>query len=257
MSLMSLVILCIALLVAVLGYMTAWFFVARLSNRTDVVDIAWGLGFVYVAWVAWLIQDMPPGVPLLTVLFVTAWGLRLAFHIGTRNIRKPEDHRYVVFRKKWQPRFWETAYLRIFLLQGVLLLTIGSTALASIIATTTSNLITNVGYVIWAAGITYETIADYQLRKFVNRKKPGEIMQLGLWRYSRHPNYFGEIASWWGAAIVGLSLQQWWAVLGALSITILITKVSGIPPLEHHYANNSQFQEYKKRTSVLIPLPRR
>jgi steroid 5-alpha reductase family enzyme len=117
--------------------------------------------------------------------------------------------------------------------------------------------VTILGFVIWVVGIAYEAVADYQLRVFIKSKKPGEIMQRGLWRNSRHPNYFGELASWWGAAAVGLSLQQWWAVIGAGVITVLITKISGIPLLEQHYATNPAFQKYKKHTSVLIPLPRR
>jgi steroid 5-alpha reductase family enzyme len=255
---MSLLALFTGLIVATFGYMTAWFVVARLSNRADVVDTAWGLGFVYVAWVAWLIQGKPSGVPLWIVLFVTVWGVRLALHIGTRNIRKPEDHRYVVFRDKWKPKFWQTAYVRIFLLQGVLLLTISSTAVAGIVAKKQGFVpVVILGFIVWVIGIICEAVADYQLRIFVKTKKPGEIMQTGLWRYSRHPNYFGEITAWWGAALVGLSLGQWWAVLGAGVITLLITKVSGVPLLEQHYAENKAFQEYKKHTSILIPLPRR
>ncbi|HWT55842.1 MAG TPA: DUF1295 domain-containing protein [Candidatus Microsaccharimonas sp.] len=245
------------LFVAVLGYMTAWFVIARLTDRADVVDTAWGLGFVYVAWLTWLMVGKPGGVPLVGVLFVTVWGLRLAAHIFTRNHAKSEDHRYMAYRKKWGSDFWLNTYIRIFLLQGVLLLSISSTAVASINTKQPGSFVTVIGLVVWMAGIVYEAVADYQLRQFVKTKKPGEIMQAGLWRYSRHPNYFGEITSWWGAAIVGLSYAQWWALFGAGVITLLITKVSGVPLLERHYADNSQFQEYKKHTSILIPLPRR
>ncbi|MBC7581782.1 DUF1295 domain-containing protein [Aeromicrobium sp.] len=246
-----------ALFAATILYMSAWFAVARITDRTDVVDTAWGLGFVYVTFVAWVLWGSPDGVALLVVLFVAAWGIRLALHIFTRTIKKSEDHRYVVYRKKWEPKFWATAYLRIFLTQGVLLLIISSTAIASITAETDAfELLLSAGFAVWGIGIVCEAVADYQLRVFVRTKKPGEIMQTGIWRYSRHPNYFGELASWWGAALVGLSLQQWWAVIGAAVITLLITKISGIPLLEKHYADNPTFKEYKKHTSILIPLPR-
>lgn len=254
---MPLLVIFLGLLVAVFGYMTAWFVVARLADRADVVDTAWGLGFVYVAWLAWLIREKPGGVPFWAVVLVTIWGVRLALHILQRNVKKAEDHRYVVFREKWRPHFWRNAYVRIFLLQGVLLLAICSTAVASIIADAQASQLALVGFAVWAMGIVCEAVADYQLGQFVKTKKPGEIMQAGLWRYSRHPNYFGELASWWGAALVGLSLGQWWAVIGAGVITLLITKISGIPLLEQHYASNPAFQEYKKHTSILIPLPRR
>jgi steroid 5-alpha reductase family enzyme len=232
-----------ALLFAALGYMTAWYLVARITNRTDVIDTAWGLGFVYLAWLTWRLWESPGGVPLVIVIFVTIWGLRLSLHLFTRTIHHPEDRRYVDYRRKWKDMFWVNAYLRIFVLQGLLLLALMPLAV--------------VGFLVWGVGIICETVADYQLRSFVKTKKKGEIMQTGLWRYSRHPNYFGELASWWGAAIVSLSLHQWWAVIGALTITLLITKVSGIPLLEKHYEDNKTFQKYKKHTSVLIPLPPR
>ncbi len=254
---MSLIVTFTGLFIAVVGYITTWFVIARLSNRTDVVDTAWGLGFVYLALVAWLMQGHPTGIPLISLLFVAAWGFRLALHIGSRNFRNAEDdYRYQEFRQKWQPNYWSMAYLRIFLLQALLVLVIGSSAVASILdGHPALKVVAVLGYVVWGVGIVVEAIADWQLRRFVATKKSGQIMQTGLWRYSRHPNYFGEITSWWGAAIVALSLQQWWGIVGALVITLLITKVSGIPPLEKHYADNPAFQKYKRRTSVLIPLP--
>lgn len=249
----------VGLLLAVTGYMTAWFVVARMSGRTDVVDVAWGLGFVYVSLVAWLIQGRPGGVPLATLIFVAVWGARLAWHIGSRNFAKTEDdHRYQQFRTKWAGKYWQTTYVRIFLLQGVLLLIVCSSAVASILPSAEPVrwlLIT--GYLLWGFGIGFESVADWQLSRFVRRKKPGEIMQAGLWRYSRHPNYFGEVTVWWGAAVVAIAVGQWWGIVGALLITVLITKVSGVPPLEKHYAGNPEFQKYKRRTSVLIPLPPR
>ncbi len=257
---MHLVILFAALAVAVLVYMSGWFALARLTNRTDVVDTAWGLGFVFVAVLTWLIEGQPGpgGVPLLATIFTTIWGVRLAAHITSRNVKKTEDHRYVVYREKWQLRFWRTAYVRIFLLQGLLLLIIASTAVAGITAKHSSNRpVVVFGFILWAVAIVFEAVADYQLRNFVKTKKPGQIMQTGLWHYSRHPNYFGEVMVWWGAAIVALGVRQWWGIIGALIITLLITKVSGVPPLEKHYADNPAFQKYAKHTSVFVPLPPR
>lgn len=256
---MLLLITLIALFLAAWGYMTAWYVIARLSGRTDVVDTAWGLGFVYVALVAWLLQGRPDGVPLYTLLFVAVWGLRLSGHIGRRNFAKSDDdYRYREFRAKWGSQYWQTAYLRIFLLQAVLLVIIDTTAVASILpGYVWWRPLTVIGYSVWACGIGFEALGDWQLSRFVRTKKPGQIMQSGLWRYSRHPNYFGEIMAWCGAALVAVSIQQWWGIVGAIVIIFLITKISGIPPLERHYADNSAFQKYKQHTSVLIPLPRR
>lgn len=257
---MSLLAIFLTLLLAVWAYMTLWFGLARITQRTDLVDSAWGLGFIYIAWLAWALQDSTFSlIKLMAAAFVSLWGLRLFVHIFSRNVRKKEDdHRYLVYREKWKANYWLTAYVKIFLLQGVLMLAISTTTIAIMTSSHSSlHWLAIVGFAIWGVGIVAEAEADNELSKFVKTKKPGEIMTKGLWRYSRHPNYFGEITSWWGAAIVALSLQQWWGIIGALLITFLITKVSGIPPLEKHYAGNKVFQEYKKHTSVLVPLPRR
>jgi len=244
------------LALAVWLYMSAWFVVAKVTNRADVVDSAWGLGFIYAAWLAWWVNGRQQDITLLAAAFVSLWGLRLFLHIFTRNVRKSEDYRYVQFRRKWGKLFWPQAYLRIFILQGVLLLLISTTTIAIM----TRHLLAwhplaIAGFAIWALGIIFEGEADAELRNFVKTKKSGEIMQKGLWRFSRHPNYFGEITTWWGAALVAISVGQYWGVIGALAITFLITKVSGIPPLEKHYASNKAYEKYKRHTSVLIPLP--
>jgi steroid 5-alpha reductase family enzyme len=237
-------------------YVTLWFLAARIAKRVDLIDTAWGLGFVYIAWLAWRLDGSPTGVPQWIVFFVTIWGIRLAVHIFRRTIHKSEDRRYVSYRRKWKDRFWSSTYLRIFLVQGLLMLLISSTAILGIASDdAVSTPLVILGFAIWAGGIICEAVADYQLGQFLKDRKPGEIMQDGLWRYSRHPNYFGELASWWGAAIVGISVGQWWSIIGAAVITVLITKISGIPLLEKHYAKNEAFQEYKKHTSILIPLP--
>jgi steroid 5-alpha reductase family enzyme len=247
----------LSLFIAVVVFMTGWFVIARLTDRIDVVDTAWGLGFVYVALLAWLTQGTPSGVPLLTLLFVAVWGFRLAWHLASRNFaRSTDDHRYLEYRNKWSDKFWPSAYVRIFLLQGFLLLIISSTAVASILSLRNPTVwLAIAGFVIWGGGIVYESVADWQLRQFVKTKKPGEIMQTKLWRYSRHPNYFGEVTAWWGAAIVAVSVGQWWGIIGAIVITTLITKISGVPLLEKRYAANPAFHKYAQRTSVLIPLP--
>jgi steroid 5-alpha reductase family enzyme len=253
---MSLFATFLVLALAIWAYMTLWFVIARLFQRTDLVDSAWGLGFIYIAWLAWLMNGRSIGIKLAAAEFVTLWGLRLFVHIFHRNVGKHEDYRYVAYREKWGDKFWLTAYTRIFLTQGVLLLAISTTTIAIMTATKSSwHGLLILGFIVWALGIIIEAEADAELTKFVKHKKPGQIMTKGLWHYSRHPNYFGEITTWWGAAIVAISVQQWWGIIGALLITFLITKVSGIPPLEKHYADNVAFQKYKKHTSILIPLP--
>ena len=113
-----------------------------------------------------------------------------------------------------------------------------------------------VGFVIWAIGFCIEVLSDWQLDEFIKHKKKGEVMDKGLWKYSRHPNYFGEVTLWWGIWVISLSINPvWWSVIGPLTITFLILFVSGVPMLEKSMKKNKNFREYSKRTSIFIPLP--
>lgn len=256
---MSLLATFLVLLLAVWAYMTLGFVVARLTNRTDVVDSAWGLGFVVVAWAAWLLDSRQADLRLLAAGFVSLWGIRLFTHITRRTLQKTEDYRYVAYREKWAENYWLKAYLRIFLTQGGLLLAVSLPVIAimSVPHHEVVVWLAVVGFMVWGVGIIFEAEADSELQKFIKTKQPGQIMTTGLWRYSRHPNYFGEVMAWWGAALVAASLNQWWGIAGAVVITWLITKVSGLPPLEKHYEGNKAFEAYKKHTSVFVPLPRK
>lgn len=255
---MSLIELFLVLALAVWTYVTIWFVAARLTERTDVIDTAWGLGFIYVAWLAWLLTDRQVDVKLVAVSFVSLWGFRLAAHITKRNIKKAEDYRYVAYREKWGENYWLYAYFKLFLTQGLLLLLVSLPVIGIVSSPHGAwTWLAVVGFVIWAKGIVFEAEADAELTAFIRHKKPGEIMTTGLWKYSRHPNYFGEVTTWWGAAIVAVSFQQYWGVIGAAVITYLILKVSGIPLLEKHYAKNKAFQAYAKHTSIFFPLPPR
>lgn len=254
---MGAVVFWVALLVIVISYMTLWYGVSLVTNRLDVVDTAWGLGFILVAWVSLGLRANFGAVQLLSAVLVSVWGVRLSAHIASRNWRKREDdHRYQVLRQKWGGDNHK-AYAHIFLLQGALLTFVSLPMAAIAFSHHQPDVFSYAGWVIWLFGISYEAVADWQLRNFITRHEKGShgIMSRGLWRYSRHPNYFGELVTWWGATLVAISVRQWWGVFGALVITLLITKISGIPPLEKHYGGNKAYKAYRQRTSVLIPLP--
>lgn len=239
----------------VLAYMVSWFVLAVILKRRDVVDSAWGLGFVLVAWSAYLMRNNDTAFTFVSMLLVTVWGLRLFLHLTTRNWKKAEDYRYQQMGALSGLKIWFKTFVTVFLLQGILLLIISAPVIAIAYADHVSTRIgAGIGLLIWLFGIMFEATADYQLRRFIRAKHAG-IMQNGLWRYSRHPNYFGEITAWWGASIVAASFGQWWGVIGALLITALIVKVSGIPLLEKRYADNPKYQKYARQTSILIPLP--
>lgn len=193
---------------------------------------------------------------LIVDLIVTFWGLRLASHIYRRNISKPEDARYQVWRKTWK-NFFIRSYFQVFLLQGFLMFLIAIPVIFINRFSTGIGPVDAIGILVWIFGFYFESTADRQLSSFLkNPENKGKLMDQGLWRYSRHPNYFGEVAQWWGIFITALSIKSGMlTIIGPLTITTLILFVSGIPLLEKKYAGRPGFEEYKKHTSVFIPLP--
>lgn len=246
----------VALGIIVVSYMSLWYGVARYTHRYDVVDSAWGLGFIVVAWVSLGLRANFGMAQIVSAALVSIWGLRLFGHIARRNWQRDrDDSRYQALRDKWSDAEKHKAYTNIFLLQGALLLFVSLPMVVLAFAPQEPTFATYIGWWVWVFGIAYEAIADNQLTSFLKRRPAGshKIMDTGLWRYSRHPNYFGEIVTWWGAAIVACSLREWWGVIGALTITLLITRVSGIPPLEKRYTGNASYETYRKHTPALIP----
>lgn len=240
-------------LAAVIAYMGIWFGFASYVKRLDVVDSAWGLGFVYLALIIFYGQPGHTDIQVLALWLVTLWGLRLATHITMRNMQRSEDERYAALRRRWGKHVAHKAFTNIYLLQGLLMLLV-STPLLAIESTLRSGWtsLVKVGFVVWFLGLVFETLADYQLRRFLKSGRGG-VMRSGLWQYSRHPNYFGEIITWVGAGLVAGGLGRWWGLIGPAVIAFLIIKVSGLPPLEEHFAKDKAYQEYAKKTSILIP----
>lgn len=237
-------------------YMSLWYGVAVLAKRNDVADIAWGLGFVLLAWSAYLFTGEGSSRAVVVNLLVTVWGLRLAWHIARRNLGKKEDYRYLAWRKQWGKWFYLRSYLQVFMLQGVFL---GLIALPFLWINKQGGSFGTVwdwaGLIVWEMGFWFEVVGDWQLKQFVkNPRNKGKLMQEGLWRYSRHPNYFGEALLWWGIWLMALSLpNSGWTIIGPLTITVLVRFVSGVPLLEKKYAGRADFEAYKKRTSVFVP----
>lgn len=247
-------------LLAVLAYMTVWFLLALWRRRNDLADIAWGGGFITAALAAGLLAEEVTPRGRLVIGLVILWGLRLAVHIGLRNLGRGEDERYRRWREEWGRHWLLRSYLQVFLLQGALCFLISLPVLKIVFSGPSPwTVLDALGLGVWCAGLFFEALGDFQLAQF--KKDPdnrGRIIQHGLWRYSRHPNYFGEVTLWWGVYLLALSTPgSWWTVIGPLTITFLILKVSGIPLLEKKYANNAAFQEYARRTSAFFPLPPR
>ena len=246
-------------LIIIFIYATVWFAVAVYKKRNDVADIAWGLGYILIC--GFLFYTYPASkVSMLLYTLVTLWGLRLSIHIYTRNKNKTEDFRYKAWREEWGKYFYLRSYLQVFLLQGFFLLIIISPVIhAAVELPVKWNAFTWIGLSCWIIGFYFQAVADWQLAVFKsNQKNKGLIIQTGLWKYSRHPNYFGEIMMWWGIFIITIPFENsFYFIIGPLTITLLLVFISGIPMLEKKYKGNAAFEDYKKRTGVLIPMPPR
>jgi len=246
------------LALTLLGYMTSWFVVSIFKKRNDIADIAWGLGFVLMAWLSFIMSGFSTTAFLVNTL-VTIWGLRLAWHIYQRNKNKPEDSRYLEWRKSWN-NFYVRSFLQVYLLQGIFLYLISLPVIFINFSVANSfGILGIIGLLVWVFGFYFESTGDSQLKQFItNPVNKGKVMDRGLWRYTRHPNYFGEVTQWWGIFMISLSVPgSFFTIIGPVTITLLILFVSGIPLLEKKYAGRPDFEEYKKRTSIFLPLPPR
>lgn len=237
------------------GYMNLWFMIGLIKKRNDVADIAWGLGFVLLAWLSFVLYSEHSLRALMVNILITLWGCRLSFHISKRHQGKEEDYRYLAWRNTWK-HFNLRAYFQIFMLQGLLLFAI-SLPIIFINQSQPTSLtpLDLAGLLIWSFGFLFETIADKQLAAFTkNKDNKGKLIQSGLWQYSRHPNYFGEVTQWWGIFFISLNAPHpWISLISPLTITFLILKVSGIPMLEEKMKLKPGFQAYAKKTNVFFP----
>jgi steroid 5-alpha reductase family enzyme len=247
------------LAIILFGYMTSWFCISLIRKRNDIADIAWGLGFVLLAWVSFFLSLMYSQRGLLVTILVSIWGLRLTWHIYLRNKGKPEDYRYLAWRKEWGKWFIIRSYLQVYLLQGFFLFLIIQPVLLINKSIAVIGILDFFGILVWLVGFYFESVGDRELKQFKsNPLNKGKIMDQGLWRYTRHPNYFGEVVQWWGIWILTLTNPNGYStIIGPLTITILILFVSGIPMLEKKYVGRPDFEVYKKKTSVFFPLPQK
>jgi steroid 5-alpha reductase family enzyme len=243
---------------AVTLYASLWFLVALKFRRNDVADVAWGAGFIVLTLAGQFAVTAVSIRAILAPALVTLWGLRLSLHIGLRNRGKAEDPRYRKWREEWGTHAAVRAFLQVFLLQGFLTVVI-LLPVTHIQVHPSAGLtwLDALGGAAWLTGFVFEAVGDFQLARF--KKGPGNrgrVITSGLWKYTRHPNYFGEVTLWWGVWLIACSVPGGWkTVLGPATISALILFVSGIPMLENKYEGNLEFQEYRRRTSAFFPLP--
>jgi steroid 5-alpha reductase family enzyme len=232
-------------------------------KNSSIVDIFWGTGFVISAWVAFLLT--PEGFitrKLLLCVLVSLWGLRLSLHLLFRNWGKAEDFRYQAWRREAGASWWWKSFFKVFLLQGLLLWVIAAPLLAAQISPQPSYLtwLDILAIPVWLVGFTFETLGDWQLSRFkADPANKGGLLNTGVWRYTRHPNYFGDATQWWAFYLLALSAGGWWTIISPLIMTGLLLRVSGVTMLEKTLKDTKPgYQEYIETTSEFIPwIPRR
>lgn len=227
-------------------------------KNVSIVDIFWGVGFVVVnAFYVFNSGELNPR-KILILLLVSAWGLRLAVHLAIRNIGKGEDFRYQEFRRKYgAERYWWFSYFQTFLLQGVLIMIVSLPLLGISMSTHSGslNLVDYFGIFIWLIGFTFEARGDFQMSRFRgDPKNKGKVLDTGLWKYTRHPNYFGDSAVWWAFALFSIAAGSYWHIIGSVLMTLLIIRVSGVVLLEKTLNESKpQYKEYIQKTSSFFP----
>lgn len=239
-------------------YMNLLFLLALLVKKNDIVDVSWGMGFVLLALYSLLASPVWHWRQLAIVLLVMMWGLRLAGYIFIRNKGKAEDFRYANWRREWGKNWVLRSWLQVFMLQGFfMLLIVYPVFLHGFQNGEGFNFFDLSGMLVWLLGFGFEAIGDAQMLRFKkDPKNRGKIMNKGLWRYTRHPNYFGEATMWWGIFLLSLNtVYAWWGIISPIVITWLLVRVSGVPMLEKKYADNPEYQSYIKRTSSFLPGP--
>lgn len=246
----------------VAALMTAVWVASVIVRNAGIIDAFWGLGFVVAAWTYYATTDGFPARKMLIALLVTVWGLRLSVHLAIRNFGKPEDYRYRAMRERWGRRFAWVSLFSVFLLQAVLLwaLSVPIWQAQRLPLPAHVGLLDWLGAAVSLVGMLFETVGDEQLRRFkADPANRGNVMDRGLWRYTRHPNYFGDAMVWWGFGLVALSTPgAIWTIYAPAVMTLLLVRVSGVPLLEKKLQDTRPgYREYVERTRSFVPWRRR
>ncbi len=233
-----------------------WLISIKIKN-VSIVDLFWGFGFVVASVVYFLTTEGTEIRKILIMTMVSIWGLRLSIYLAWRNLGKGEDFRYQKFRKDFgENRYWWYSFFSVFLLQGVLMWLISAPLLgAQFYAGSEPGILDFIGVAIWVTGFVFEAGGDFQLARFkANPSNKGKVLDTGFWRYTRHPNYFGDAAVWFGYGLICLSAGSYIPILGSVLMTALIIKVSGVALLEKTLKDTKPaYKEYVRKTNAFIP----
>lgn len=246
-------------LIVITVAMTALWLVGTVWHDVSIVDPFWGIGFVVVAWVAWYMNSPAARRVLILASLTTVWGLRLSLFLLWRNRGQGEDRRYAAMRVQCGSHFWWVSLFTVFLLQAGLLwfVSLPIQCAAALNSTISPGWLDAAGIAIWSLGLFFEAVGDWQLARFkMDPNNAGRVMDHGLWRYSRHPNYFGDFCMWWGLYLIAAAGGASLTILSPLLMSFLLLKVSGVSLLERTIADRRpEYAAYQARTNAFFPGP--
>jgi len=243
-----------------LGLTTAAWLLSLWRRDAGVIDGFWGVGFALLAWVYWSAGGAEPSRGLLVAALATVWGVRLSVHIVRRNHGREEDWRYRAMRERRGARFPLWSLVMVFWLQGALMWLLSAPLLQAQAQAPFPRTLDIAGVTVWLVGFLFETIGDAQLSRFrADPANQGRVLRTGLWRWTRHPNYFGDALVWWGLFLIAVATPSgWWTIFSPLLMTWLLLRVSGVSLLEEKLVETRPgYREYVESTSAFIPWPPR
>ncbi len=246
-------------LIAVLTLASLTWVVSVIKRDASIVDGVWSLMFLAAALVYAADPQHYTSRSSLILTLVLVWALRLSLFIMWRNWGEPEDRRYRAIREKYEPHFPLKSLGIIFVFQAFLAWIISMPLWAALTVKASLSVFDLLAGVLWVIGMFFETVADWQLARFkMNPANRGKVMDGGLWRYTRHPNYFGECVIWWGFYLFAIPTGAWWTIVGPLLLTHLLLRFSGVALMEENIVERRPaYRDYIERTNAFVPGPRR
>jgi len=240
----------------ILGLMTALWLLSLSLKDSSIVDIFWGTGFVVTFWITYYISGQlhPISVTLLGII-VSIWGLRLSLNIFSRNAGHGEDFRYAAWREENERRWWWFSFFKVFLLQGVIMWFVIAPLIVVQFSSQDLGIFPILGTLVWLVGFFFEAGGDWQLARFkANPDNKGKLLITGLWGLTRHPNYFGDAAQWWGFWISSISAGGWWTIFSPIIMNFLLVRVSGVIMLEKSLKDTKpEYAEYIENVPAFVP----
>jgi len=239
-----------------LALMTGLWFVSLLIRNVSIIDIFWSLTILSIGWVYFLESELIATRHLIVLTFLHLWAIRLAFYLGRRNWGQPEDKRYRAMRDTRGPGFRWTSLFRVFWVQAGAAWLVSLPLLFVFHANVSIDWIDTVAVTLFFIGLFFEAVGDWQMNRFrSDQNNRGQVCDGGLWRYTRHPNYFGEAVLWWGFWLFAVArTAPFWTAVSPVLLTFLLLRVSGARLLERSLIKEKPaYRDYIRRTSVFVP----